>query len=222
MSVEGEQQASATLRLHQVYIAELREHALALVWFGYQRMGPGGFAVAEEDDITGELVRYMKSVIEDETAPVWADHYSVTEQVRSTVAGRFGKRRPIVDVEFKRHKLGPRPRLRFEAKRLCRSSGVSDYLGDEGLRAFLLGHYATTHCEAGMLGYVQTETEAAWADKIALELAVMPKQHRLTDDGAWTQIVLADSSHHTYQTKHFDGSGQPMLILHVLLRFGTV
>jgi hypothetical protein len=136
MSVEGERQAGEILGLHQVYIAELREHALALVWLGYQRMELGAFAVAEEDDITGELVGQMKSVIEDETAPPWANHYSIVEQVRSNATGKFGKRRPIVDVEFERHKRGPRPRLRFEAKRLCRSSGASDYLGDEGLGVF--------------------------------------------------------------------------------------
>jgi hypothetical protein len=110
MSTIALQQDGGLLQLHRAYVTELREHALMLVWLGYQPMNSTAFAESEEDDITGELVRYMKSVIEDDCAPSWAEHYSVTEQVRSNTAGKLGKRRPIVDIEFERHKQGRRPR----------------------------------------------------------------------------------------------------------------
>lgn len=212
-------QGNDTTRLREVYVVELREHALALVWMGYQRMAPAAFAESEEDDITGELVRQIKSAIEDSEAPVWVEHYSVSEQVRSAAPGKLSKRRPIVDVEFERHRRGIRPRLRFEAKRLGRGAGVSGYLGEEGLGAFLVGHYSRTHGEAGMLGYVQTDTEAIWAYKIAAKLAANPGYCRLAADGAWRRLDLTSAPQHSYQTAHLDTHDIPLLVVHVLLRF---
>ena len=222
MSVEARQQNGDAPELRQIYIAQLREHTLALVWLGYQRMKPAAFAAAEEDAITGELVRQMKDAIQDESAPSWTEHYSVCEQVRSNVVGTLGKRRPIVDVEFERHRQGPRPYLRFEAKRLGRGSGISAYLGNKGLGAFLIGHYSTTHQEAGMLGYVQTGSEDSWAAKLSTELQSRPTRHRLAEDGAWRQLVLTGAPPHAYQTKHLDTHSLPLLVVHILLRFTAV
>jgi hypothetical protein len=193
-----------------------------LVWLGYLRMEPAAFATAEEDDITGELVRHMKDAIQDESAPAWTEYYSVTDQVRSNAVGKLGKRRPIVDVEFERHKRGQRPCLRFEAKRLGRGARISDYLGDKGLGAFLIGHYSTTHQEAGMLGYVQTGSEDSWAAKLSTELQSRPTHHRLADDGAWRQFLLTGAPPHAYQTKHLDAHGLPLRVVHILLRFTAV
>lgn len=222
MSAAERREGDDAPRLHEIYIVELREHALALVWMGYQRMEPPAFAESEEDDITGELVRHMRSAIEDSGAPTWVEHYSVSEQVRSSAEGRLGKRRPIVDVEFERHRRGMRPRLRFEAKRLGRGAGVGDYLGDEGLGAFLVGHYSRTHQEAGMLGYVQTGSGDSWAGRISAELSANPKRHRVTDDGAWRQLLITAALPLCFQTEHFDERKQPLLILHVLLQFLSV
>jgi hypothetical protein len=189
------------------------------VWLGYQRMQPAPWAMAEEDDITGELVRHMRSVIQDEAGPPWIDHYSVTEQVRANIAGKLGKRRPIVDIEFERHKRGQRPCLRFEAKRLGRGAEISGYLGAEGMGAFLVGYYSRTHQEAGMLGYIQTSTEDAWAEKLSAELCAKPAAHRLAEDGAWRRFSLPGAPPHCYQTNHLDTRSLPLLIIHILLRF---
>lgn len=205
------------LALHAVYFIELREHALALVWLGYQRMKADDFALAEEDAITGELVKEMKSAIEDPKAPEWTEHYSVSEQVRSEARGKLGKHRPIVDVELERHTRGPRPRLRFEAKRLGKSAGVSDYVSSEGLGAFLDGYYSRTHNEAGMLGYVQTETENHWAEKLGAVL--IAPAYRITAGGDWKHLRIVAASPHTYQTVHSDHEGMPLYIFHSLLCF---
>jgi hypothetical protein len=208
---------SKLLPLHAVYIVELREHALALLWLGYARLKAPDFATAEEDEITGELVKEMNSALEDDRAPSWVEHYSVSEQVRSNTKGRRGKRRPIVDVELERHKRGPRPRLRFEAKRLCASSGVSDYVGAEGLGAFLDGYYTRTHNEAGMLGYVQSQTEGHWADKLGKSL--IAPSYGITPDGNWLHMRIVASSPHTYQTIHTDHEGVRLFVFHSLLNF---
>ena len=46
-------------------------------------MTPGDFAASQETEITGELVRHMKEVIEDPSAPLWMAHFvSVVPQLR--------------------------------------------------------------------------------------------------------------------------------------------
>jgi hypothetical protein len=109
--------------------------------------------------------------------------------------------------------------LRFEAKRLGRGVEVSDYLGDEGLGAFLVGHYSTTHQEAGMLGYIQTGSRDSWAGRISGELRANPKRHRTTRDGSWRRLDISSPSPHCFQTEHFDERRRPILIIHVLLEF---
>jgi hypothetical protein len=205
------------LSLDSVYVIQLHEHALALIWLGYGRMKADTFTEAEEDDITGELVKEMKSVIEESDAPDWSEHYSVCEQVRSDASGKRGKHRPIVDVELERHKRGKRPRLRFEAKRLGRGSGVSDYVGPEGLGAFLDGYYTRTHREAGMLGYVQAKSRRLWAGKLGAVL-VAPA-HRILAGGDFKHLRIQGASPFTYQTVHTDHEGLPLFIVHSLLSF---
>jgi hypothetical protein len=141
MSVAERNQEGGALALHEIYIVELREHALVLIWLGYQRMQQTDLSTAEEDDITGELTRHMDEITQADDAPPWVERYTVKEQIRSYTPDRLGKKRPIVDVEFERHRRGIRPRLRFEAKRLGRGVGVADYLGSEGLGAFLDCYY---------------------------------------------------------------------------------
>lgn len=208
---------SVDVPLHEIYIVELREQALVLVELGYRHMVGGKFSSAEEDAITGELVRHIKNVLEERGAPPWTEHYSVSEQVRSNAPGKMGKRRAIVDVEFERHKRGMRPRLRFEAKRLYGGSGVAEYVGDEGLGAFLTGHYTRSHSDAGMLGYVQENTEADWAEKLAKRL--VPTAHKVAVGGGWRPFTCCGGPTHTYRTDHLDYHTAPLLVVHVLLRF---
>lgn len=203
-------------QLHSTYVVELREHALALIHLGYQRMNSVDFAVSDEDEITGELARQMDDVLQDENAPSWAEYYTVKEQVRSNSAGKLGKSRPIVDVELERNKRGFRPRLRFEAKRLGRGAGVSDYVGGDGLDAFLSGYYSRTHNEVGMLGYVQAHTETYWASKLSLVL--IHPEHGITLDGSWRIIPLA-ANEQSYRTDHTDAQNEPIAVFHVLMKF---
>ncbi len=217
MNVVERNQEGGTLALHDIYILELREHALVLIWLGYQRMRGTDFSAAEEDDITGELARHMDEVIQAEDAPPWAERYSVKEQIRSHSADKLGKRRPIVDVEFERNKRGIRPRLRFEAKRLGRGAGVSDYLGSEGLGAFLDCYYSRTHNDVGMLGYVQSGTEEEWAAKLASGL--ISARHRIITGGAWKPLHIVGGPLHVYHTMHSDKDDIDIAVFHVLLLF---
>ncbi len=204
--------------LHDIYSEQLRVDAVRLIWLGYQRLNPTSFRASEEDDITGELVRKMKLVAQDPASPDWVDRYEIHEQPPQNVAGKLGKRRPKMDIEIERHSRGPRPHLRFEAKRLGRGHAVGKYLSDEGLGAFLTGYYPTTHGESGMLGYVQEGTSIDWSAKLKQELSRDPSKHRLAENGEWRSSSSASSAPAFY-SNHTDSKGNPLLVIHVLLPF---
>jgi len=205
--------------LAPAYTAALRTHALTLLALGHARMTPANFTTSEEDAITGELTREMNAVIEDESAPEWAEHYSAREQVRANTPGLLGKARPIVDIEFERHRRGRRPRLRFEAKRLGpgRKHSANSYFGDGGLEAFTTGYYDRTHADVGMLGYVQSDDESKWAEK--LSTASMSRLQSLGIIEAWSAFPGEGFAPFTYRTGHHDESGRTLNVFHVLLAF---
>jgi hypothetical protein len=219
MSSAGVGSKSSSFSLQSAYITQFRNHALSLLWLGYQRLNPSDFVNAEEDEITGELKREIVNVLEDSSSPKWVEHYFVPEQVRVNVKRRRGKDRPIIDIEIERSRRGKRPRLPFEAKRLGRGSNVGDYLGDDGLRAFLDGTYPTTHCEAGMLGYIQEDTEYNWAAKLSKRLSKTPRPYKVTSNGQWTIYKCSQPPSNTYQSIHNNKTRNQIKVIHLLLLF---
>jgi len=203
-----------------VYATQLRTHAHELIALGYQRMNASSFAFWEEPAITGELIRFMSEILESYDAPEWAERYTIRDDPPMNVDGRFGKSRPRVDIEFERIIRGPRPRLRFEAKRLGKTSGhtVAIYLGELGMGCFLSGKYPLTHGEAGMLGYVQSGDEKDWSDRIKRALANNGQQYSVAQPFYhWQQIC---SLEHTYISHHYNQSRSGVIAIHhVLLRF---
>jgi hypothetical protein len=204
--------------LHEAYAEEIRVHAVLLIWLGFKRLNTRSFATAEEDDITGEIIREMKLVTQDPSSPDWVEHYEIHEQSRQNVVGKFGKNRPIMDIQIVRHKRGPRPCLGFEAKRLGPGNAIGGYLDKEGLDAFLSGYYPTTHGEAGMLGYVQAGTTESWSQKLAKAFSKNPEKHRVNKDCKLVP-VNAKSAGPYFSSSHTDGKNKPLLVVHVLLPF---
>lgn len=208
---------SEPIALHLVYFEALRIHALTLIALGYARMKASAFVAAEEDTITGELTKEMKAVSENDDAPDWALHYSIQEQVRTNLPGKEGKARPIVDIEFERHRRGPRPRLRFEAKRLGPNHGAAGYFGDGGLEAFVTGYYDRTHNDVGMLGYMQSEDGVTWAAKLSSACAQRSASLALLQ--SWASFRVEGAPPNTYRTQHRGNGGLQLDVLHVLLQF---
>jgi hypothetical protein len=207
--------------LFQTYVDRLRTHAFCLIAEGYSRMDKSSFVSEEEPAITGELVREMRVFLESDEAPSWACFYAIHDDPPLSVGNKLGKSRHRVDIEFERVIAGPRPRLRFEAKRLDTRTRhtVSDYLGNEGLGCFTSGRYPANHGEAGMLGYVQSENEETWADRIATALG-KNKEKYMAIDPPFSQQILTISLPHIYLSHH--SAKKPpnnASIYHVLLRF---
>jgi hypothetical protein len=204
--------------LHEIYLEELRTHAVELIRMGYARIPSASFALTEEDDITDKLVQAMRDVKNDSESPEWADFYEVHEQRPQNVAGKSGKRRPKMDIEFERNERGRRPRLGFEAKRLGGRHASNGYLGEEGLAAFLAGYYPTSHGEAGMLGYIQKNSVRSWSEKLSTELTRDSELHRFVDWYDKTQFdATARVSH--FDSQHTTRTGDPLRMIHLLLAF---
>jgi hypothetical protein len=209
---------AAPVSLHDVYIAQLRVHAVTLVWFAYRRLKATDFRESEEDDITGELVRAIRHFQDEPASPDWTQHYVVREQVPQNVEQKRGKRRPKMDIEVERHQRGNRPCLGFEAKRLGRGKDTGGYLGSEGLGAFLTGYYPTTHGDAGMLGYIQEANADSWSAKLARELLRNATKNRTLQGREWQRSDV-EPTMPAFRSHHTDAQGNPLLVTHVLLPF---
>ena len=151
--------------LREIYQGKLRKHAHTLIDMGYRKLNRQDYAASQEEDITGELVKSIRQVLECDSPPPWGIYYAVHDDPPLNVSGKQGKHRPRVDIEFERTHPGPRPRFRLEAKRLRKGQDVSSYLGPDGLGCFTSGKYPLTHPEAGMIGYIQSDDESTWVEQ---------------------------------------------------------
>lgn len=184
---------------------------------GYARLCPNDLALSEETEITGELVRAMHDAVQADSAPSWVVHYALPkDDPPLNTPSRLGKARYRIDIEFERVQRGARPLFRFEAKRLGERRPASIYLGKDGLGCFLSGRYPTTNCQAGMIGYVQSDDEATWASKISECMSKDRGAYRVQKLGEWRRIRIIHGLKYTYQTSH---ATPAITIYHVLLRF---
>lgn len=203
------------------YLPTFRRHVHEILYMGYRRLDYAQLTSSEEPEITGELVRAMREAMQDGGAPHWVVNYALPkDDPPLNVEGRLGKRRPRADIEFERTQLGPRPVFRFEAKRLNGIHPVSAYLGPDGLGCFVSGRYPADGEEAGMLGYVQSDDEATWADRINSCISSHRRQYALRPDGTWRKVAIVSGLGYTYRTRHDRPSPLPPITIgHVLLRF---
>ena len=85
---------------------------------------------------------------------------------------------------------------------------------------FLTELYGRAGDEGAMLGYVQSDSPAHWAEKIGSKLrAEPPGSYCVTADGAWTEARLTADLDHTYATRHTRPTLGNITIYHTLLDF---
>ena len=192
--------------------AEFARHVLFLVSAGYHRLiaGHASLARAEEPAITGELHRSIEEYLDSDDAPTWADWYTPFDDPPEHcqpggLPPKQGKHRPRIDIKFQRSGLRPRPRFRFEAKRLHCKGSIAAYIGSDGLGAFLTGYYPAAE-GVGMLGYVQSGQNDEWAKEL---------QNKLSSC-AWQPVALIQKLPYSYTTEH-SRAGQACLTIHHLL-----
>jgi hypothetical protein len=173
----------------------------------------------EETDITGLLTKEMNAVIESPNRPRGTTCYVALEEVYiNTNPALFGKRRKRVDIEVQSLEHIPRPHFQFEAKRLYDSHGLTDYVGKDGLACFLSGDYGVGHLDGGMLGYVQSDDEDFWRDKIEKELISDRAKHQLAARGkVWKPRPPTPGLDYSYLSTHKRSKGS-IVIHHTFLR----
>jgi len=188
---------------------------------GYELLDAGSFSNAEEPAITGELVRAMKETRLRMDAPTWMIRMYVADDPPVNAAGRSGKQRRRIDIEFERSERGARFNFHCEAKRLYRSDSVVEYLGNNGLGMFLAGEYARDEDVGGMLGYVQRDGAPEWTSRLAAALANGRAKYSVTSDGTYDLAALVPKLQ-THRSRHERPAvGRPILIFHTLLVFAS-
>jgi hypothetical protein len=163
-----------------IYRPAFVRNCFILLLRGYARLTPHNLQTAQEPHITGEIVRGIREVLEAENAEPWMHDFDVRDDPPQNIAGRFGTRRPRIDIEFLRVLRG-RPHFHMEAKRLYRTGSINEYFGDEGLGMFVAGIYAAGEPSAGMIGYVQTKNNADWLDRLTTGFARRAAQLRICE-----------------------------------------
>jgi hypothetical protein len=198
-------------------------NCMILVVRAHRSLIPSAFQHAEEPDITGELVRAAHDIIESNDTEPWMDHLEVLDDPPQNVSGRFGKRRPRIDIEFVQTGQKPRPRFHLEAKRLYRSDSANEYFGVGGLTMLLEGSYAANWPSAGMLGYVQSDNCATWISRLETGLETRLTLLQITDEhpgwtsAQWTEEGLREARISSHRRTQKDLG--PILIYHLLLAF---
>jgi hypothetical protein len=204
-----------------IYWEKFRERVFSLLKMGYDRLSVKAHKDSEETEITGELVKVLRDITEEPSSSKWTWHFSIHDDLPVNVPDRRGKRRPRLDIQFERTGRGPHPHYAFEAKRLAAGhNGVSDYLGKEGLGRFLRGLYAQEDSEAGMLGYVQSDSEEYWLSQIRQRLINNVNEMHVCTGGELVNAPIIPALIHCYRSKHTRiSSAEPIIIYHLLLLF---
>ena len=204
------------------YWFSIRQHVHQLIAWGYEDAQVNIRPNLEEPDITGFLAEAMSERLRSFNGPKWCTQFVIKEDNPVAGLGRIGKRRKRPDLIIECTKRG-RPEYVFEAKPLRTSKyPPSHYLGTNALQRFLRGDYASRYPEAGMLGYVQSQTVAEWAKKLRTTiekdakyqnlLCLEPSGNRMTRDvNINTALTSEWVSVHTRQT------GERIRIFHILL-----
>jgi len=191
-----------------------------LIGMGYATLTPNEFSGAQEEEITGELVRAIESVLDNPNTPDWADLFNIHEELRIHDPIRKGKSRRRLDIRIDSSEIRPRSRLCFEAKRLGLKNSENKYLGTDGLQRFLDGRYARDYDIGGMLGYVQDGNCDEWAQKIGTAIVKDKKKLGLMTTSPWRKEMLTEKVPFTYRSGHKCPEIQRRIeIYHTLLCF---
>jgi len=206
----------------QIFVRRVHE----LIAAGHDRLKPEDYATAEEPHITGDLAEQVEEVLRSAREP-WMRFFRVYDDPpvnppKGDKNRRRGKHRRRVDIHINSSERARSPytSFAFESKRLGPRHGATAYLGKEGLGCFLSAQYASEDTRAGMLGYVQSGDEAAWAADLESKMAAPSAELAISKGGEWTPVVLCEGLPHSYASTHGRGKGRRRItIYHSLLRF---
>jgi hypothetical protein len=172
---------------------------------------------SEEEEITGLIVEAIETRLDDPLTDERYSRYEVAEDKPLPGETRTGKRRRRADIRIRSTVRKPRPRYLFEGKRLRRNGfGVSKYLGDSGLKRFILESSYSAYTNFGsMVAYVQSDTPAEWAVDLAAAFERSPSQWNA--EGGFVRDTVIDCIEYCFVTAHVRATAEKVSIHHVLL-----
>lgn len=196
-----------------------RAHVFELLLIGYEKLPSRALSSWDEERITGDLAKQIEAYMDDSNAADWVAYYHFSEET-PVHSEKKGKDRRRLDFRFECSRIRPRLKFAFEAKRLCSGSNpVGKYVGPDGMGCFINGHYAQGEDEAGMLGYVQSDSIQLWEEKISQKIKDTDSLH-VRANGAWGKVYAPEPLDRCYISEHDRNSpGRPIAIYHLLLSF---
>jgi hypothetical protein len=198
------------------YLAEIVE-TTAIAWSRMEHPGIGEI----EDHITFRLAGRLAN------DPHFADiPYDIIPQ--HWLLGLNGERLGRLDIRFK-HRQSQRDYFAFESKRLhvtypggTFSTEYPTYTGDEGMMAFVEGHYSKGFSAGGMLAYVMDGKCDKALDGLEKRIEARRIPLKLFENSTLAKSALSHSiksamvGTHLAETKH-DLSTHRLRILHLVL-----
>lgn len=197
-----------------------RMHAHQLLAWGYQDAVQ---RIRVEDDEEPSITGFIASAIEERfrawDCPSWFRSIDALDERPQDMKGTAGKSRPRTDLVVRGTGRG-RPEYVFEAKRLSRGRReASEYVGSKGMGCFVSGYRASRYNEAGMLGYVQSDSLMYWRSEVCRKVNEIRDVLELTCD-QWDVSVMS-SFPVEWVSEHGRASvGRRIRVYHILLDCG--
>ncbi|MCX5646869.1 MAG: hypothetical protein NTZ17_19650 [Phycisphaerae bacterium] len=193
-----------------------------LLALGYRRLDAPKYHNADENLMTQDLTAALRKATQDVRNPRWTCWFSIHEKPKQNDEHLKGNSRLELDIVFERTQRGLHPHFVIEAKRLGPDHPIGEYLGPEGLGAFISCEYAREHDDAGMLGYVQSKTLDDWSSSLESRLATSPGKYSVEPTGTWQRYSFRGGPAMTYRSCHKRPTGRrPITIYHTLLDFNA-
>lgn len=198
-----------------------RKQIHVLLGKGYRKALPHIQPESKEEAITGFVAHAIQEILNTGNER-WLRHYAVHNEKPISGQVQTGKSRRKLDLTIEHVSQRGRPEYVFEAKPLNQPKTyqrTANYIDEEGLQRFLQGEYALYTArfpEAGMLGYVHSDTPAQWRER--LKKAIDEKADVLRLQAEQCDVEIIDEFPVEWCSVHNrDSSTSAITIYHVLL-----
>lgn len=176
---------------------------------------------SEEEHITGYIAEAIKDRLLRQD-PMWVQFYDVHNESPIPSDEHPGKERDCIDLTIVFVTDRGRPEFVFEAKQLNytkRYQRTGNYTDAKAMKRFLAGDYANYTArfpEAGMLGYVLSDSVKMWRD--GLKAAIQDKGTELSLRRPQEDVRVVDAFPLEWTSEHNRKSApHPVTIYHILV-----
>ena len=174
----------------------------------------GGLAMRIQDLIdAGKVQGISRAWCVVDNWPEAALHLPIQKQPKA-------KKRMLPDLKFRFGGQRQAFYFRFEAKKLAGTGDYTDLISHEdGLGRFLRRAYGRKDEAGGLLGYAQTESPEAHAERVKMALVAEPKKYRLNPNEGWTATNWKNGPKCCFRVVHSRERASVIVIFYSFLPF---